>query len=106
DEGLEGARERVVRVVDENRALPQLGEKLLPGCAESPGDDRQPWLVFQIGSIEREELVQLGKIEQSGNEVDLVVVHDEPAFQLLQHPRRARAGDLDAYCLAEAAAAQ
>ena len=67
---------------------------------------RDPRVLLELGPVERDQLVQLGQVEQTGNEVDLVLDHVEAALQLLEHPCRARARDLDAHRIAEASAAQ
>ena len=106
-EPLEGARERVVRVMHEHRALAQLGkERLAVAGREARRHHRDPRILLQVGPLQREELVQLGEVEQAGNEVDLLLDHVEPVLQLLEHPRRARARDLEAHRVAEGAAAQ
>ena len=91
----------------EHRALAQLGEERLAIARGEAGRHHgHPRVLLQLGPVERGELAQLGQVEQAGHEVDLVRGDVEPALQLLEHLRRARARDLDAHRIAEAAAAQ
>ncbi len=102
-ERLEGRREGVERMVDEDVALLDLGEQLV--CVgrerEARMDDGKPRLFLQVGAVDRDQLLKLGKIEQALDEVDLFCARAEPALEPLEHPARDRARDLDAHDVAE-----
>ena len=88
--------------MDEHGPFPQLCEERVGVLRrEARGDDRHPRLFLQLRPVERDELVQLGQVEQAGDEVDLVVLDAEAALQLREHPRGAGTRDLDAHRLPE-----
>src|SRR5882672_5985729 len=73
---FEARRERVERVVDEDVVPPDLREQLVGVSRrrEAWMYNRKPCLVFEVGPIEADELLQLGKIEQTLDQVDLIPV--------------------------------
>ena len=110
DEPLDRARERVVRVVDQDVALAHGGHHVrrlvLVGLEPRLGD-RRPRLVAQVGeAVHARDAEQVLEVEQAVDLEQLALVDVQRAHerraQLLAHPRP----DLDADHLAKAAPAQ
>ena len=107
-EGFEARRERVEWVMDEDVAAPDLGEKVVRVRRRRKAGmgHRHPAFIFQVGPVEIDQFVQVGQVEQSRDQVDLVARDAEPALEPFQHPGGDGARDLDADDVTEAPPAQ
>ena len=108
DEPLDGRRERLVRVVDEQVARPDLREqvdRLAVLVRRQPRrDDRRVGRRLEVGAVEVDELPQGGEVEHPGDLVHVVVEHADALAQDPSGHLGHRPLDLEPDRLAEAAA--
>ena len=107
-EGLEARAERVVRVVDEQLAALDLVEDAVRRLRARPAgrDHRRPRLELQLRPVERDELPEVGLVEEALERVDVVGPHAEPGDEPLAQRPGCRRRHLEADGVAEAAAAE
>ena len=108
DEGLEAAREGVVRMVDQEVAAANSRELLGGRLDRVPrgARDRNPGLVLEIGSIELVQLAEIGEVELALQRVEELVRDAQTLLQLLSHRLGHRRRHLESRHLAEARAAE
>src|SRR5580765_2523846 len=90
-------------MVHEDVTAPDLREELVRvgRREETLMHDRIPGLLLEVRAVDRDELLQLSQVEQARDQIDLLAAGAQTAFEPFEHPIRDRAGDLDAYDVAE-----
>ncbi len=110
DEPLDGRREALVRVVDEDVAGPDRAEhvgRLVVVRRQEPGrDDRRPGRGLEVGSIELGDRPQAGQVEHAADVVAVILGQADAAKEDEAGRGRHRALDLEADRLAEAASSE
>ena len=110
DEPLDGRRERLVRVVDQDVAGADRGEDVgrlvLVRRDEPRRRDRRPGRDLEVGPVQVGDAPQAGEVEHAADLVAVVLVEAEAAHQQGPRAGRHRALDLEADGLAEPAPPQ